>query len=345
MKGPMKTLQHQRFVLSILLLVLAAGCQRIPMHERGAGIYLRISVDQSLDPAMTALLDFDARPSQRYIVVGKKPELVRVCFYDAVSHELVAEDFLPAEGGFVDIAAGVYDVIVYSLGTEATQVSGTEVRAGGYAFTDPTGIRVKLLSTQAKEEDDDPIGTEEQPVIFEPDHLFVGKIAGARVSLHPDDAEPEVLVTELSRISESWILEIEDIVGAAHIQKAEVYVTGQAAGRFLWDGRTTNHPCALGIETEIDIQRRRLFSVFNTFGKYPQPDCDVMVYVLVTTNSNAHCLYVYDVTDQWLNPDNSAHLIRIRDRMEIPGDDYHGNDFNPVVTDWDGVEIPVLIGY
>ena len=341
----MKTLQHQRFVLSILLLVLAAGCQRIPMHERGAGIYLRVSIDQSLDPAMTALLDLDARPSLRDIVVGKKPELVRVCFYDAVSHELVAEDFLPAEGGFVNVAAGVYDVIVYSLGTEATQVSGTEVRAGGYAFTDPTGIRVKLLSAQAKEEDDDPIGTEEQPVIFEPDHLFVGKIAGARVSLHPDDAEPEVLVTELSRISESWILEIEDIVGAAHIQKAEVYVTGQAAGRFLWDGRTTNHPCALGIETEIDIQRRRLFSVFNTFGKYPQPDCDVMVYVLVTTNSNAHCLYVYDVTDQWLNPDNSAHLIRIRDRMEIPGDDYHGNDFNPVVTDWDGVEIPVLIGY
>lgn len=341
----MKTLQHQRFVLSILLLVLAAGCQRIPMHERGAGIYLRVSIDQSLDPAMSALLDFDARPSLRERVAGKKPELVRVCFYDAVSHELVAEDFLPAEGGFVDIAAGVYDVIVYSLGTEATQVSGTEVRAGGYAFTDPTGIRVKLLSAQAKEEDDDPIGTEEQPVIFEPDHLFVGKIAGARVSLHPDDAEPEVLVTELSRISESWILEIEDIVGAAHIQKAEVYVTGQAAGRFLWDGRTTNHPCALGIETEIDIQRRRLFSVFNTFGKYPQPDCDVMVYVLVTTNSNAHCLYVYDVTDQWLNPDNSAHLIRIRDRMEIPGDDYHGNDFNPVVTDWDGVEIPVLIGY
>ncbi len=341
----MKTLQNHRFILVILLLVLAAGCQRIPMHERGAGIYLRISVDQSLDPAMTALLDFDARPSLRDIVVGKKPELVRVCFYDAVSHELVAEDFLPAEGGFVNVAAGVYDVIVYSLGTEATQVSGTEVRAGGYAFTDPTGIRVKLLSAQAKEEGDEPIGTEEQPVIFEPDHVFAGKIAGAMVSVHPDDAEPEVLATELSRISESWILEIADIVGAAHIQKAEVYVTGQAAGRIIWDGRTTNHPCALGLETEIDIQRGRLFSVFNTFGKYPQPDCDVMVYVLVTTNSNAHCLYFYDVTDQWLNPDNTAHLIRIGDRIEIPGDDYHGSGFNPVVTGWDGVEIPVIIGY
>ena len=341
----MKTLQHQRFVLSILLLVLAAGCQRIPMHERGAGIYLRVSIDQSLDPAMTALLDFDARPSLRERVTGKKPELVRVCFYDAVSHELVAEDFLPAEGGFVNVAAGVYDVIVYSLGTEATQVSGTEVRAGGYAFTDPTGIRVKLLSAQAKEEGDEPIGTEEQPVIFEPDHLFAGKMAGAMVSVRPDDAEPEVLATELSRISESWILEIADIVGAEHIQNAEVYVTGQAAGRFLWDARTTNHPCALGLETEIDVEQGRLFSVFNTFGKYPQPDCDVMVYVLVTTNNNAHCLYVYDVTDQWLNPDNSAHLIRIGERMEIPGDDYHGSGFNPVVIGWDGVEIPVIIGY
>ena len=306
----MKTLQHQRFVLSILLLVLAAGCQRIPMHERGAGIYLRVSIDQSLDPAMSALLDFDARPSLRERVAGKKPELVRVCFYDAVSHELVAEDFLPAEGGFIDVAAGVYDVIVYSLGTEATQVSGTEVRAGGYAFTDPTGIRVKLLSAQAKEEGDEPSGTEEQPVIFEPGHLFVGKMAGAMVSVRPDDAD-----------------------------------TGQAAGRFLWDARTTNHPCALGLETEIDVEQGRLFSVFNTFGKYPQPDCDVMVYVLVTTNSNAHCLFVYDVTDQWLNPDNSAHLIRIGERMEIPGDDYHGSGFNPVVIGWDGVEIPVIIGY
>jgi hypothetical protein len=31
--------------------------------------------------------------------------------------------------------------------------------------------------------------------------------------------------------------------------------------------------------------------------------------------------------------------------MEIPGDDYHGSGFNPVVIGWDGVEIPVIIGY
>ena len=31
--------------------------------------------------------------------------------------------------------------------------------------------------------------------------------------------------------------------------------------------------------------------------------------------------------------------------MKIPGDDYHGSGFNPVVIGWDGVEIPVIIGY
>ena len=82
--------------LCVLLLALAAGCKRIPMYEREAGIYLRVAVDQSLDPAQESHLDFDARPQLRDKVVGKMPELVRACFYDAVSHDLVAEDFLPA---------------------------------------------------------------------------------------------------------------------------------------------------------------------------------------------------------------------------------------------------------
>ena len=340
----MKALRNRLLVPGLLLLALALGCQRIPLYERGAGIYLRIAIDQSLDSAMTAHLDLDAHPDLRDKVVGKKPELVRVCFYDVVSHELVAEDFLPADGGFVNVPAGVYDVIVYGLGTQSTQVDGTELRAGGYAFTDPTGVRLKLLSAQTKSVGDGSSGAEEQMVYFEPDHLFVGRMAGAMVSVHPDDAEPAVLSAELARLSESRILEIEDILGAEHIQTADVYVTGQTSCRYLWDGRTTNHPCAVGLACEIDKQNGRMISVFNSFGKFPQPDCDVMVYVLVTTNTGARCLYAYDVTDQWLNPDNVAHHILIEDRMDIPGDDYEGSGFDPVVIGWDGEEITVIIG-
>ena len=81
------------FVWGLLLLAFAAGCQRIPMHERGSGVYLRISLDQSVDPSMEEYLD--AHPSMRDKVAGKMPEMVRVCFYDIVSHDLVCEDFLP----------------------------------------------------------------------------------------------------------------------------------------------------------------------------------------------------------------------------------------------------------
>ena len=334
---------RQRFllILGALLLVLSAGCQRIQMYEPEAGVYLRVSVDSSLDPAMEALLDFDTRPALLDKVAGKTPELVRACFYDAVSHELVKEDFLPAQGGFVDVPAGVYDVLVYGLGTEATQVSGTETRAGGYAFTSPTGSRVKMQGVSSKADEED--GTDEQPVVFEPDHLFVGRIAGAMVPVHPTDAETIVLSAELSRLTESWILEVAEVEGAERILKAEVYLTGQAADRYLWDGRTSNHTCALSFETEVDVTEGRLFAVFNTFGKYPQLDTDVIVNLLVTTANGSRIRYVYDVTDQWLNPDNAAHRIVVEEPAEIPGDDYQGGGFDPIVNDWDGEVIPVII--
>lgn len=328
-------------VLGVLLLALSAGCQRIPLYEPETGVYLRVSIDPALDSAMEAVLDFDARPELRDKVVGKMPELVRACFYDAVSHELVKEDFLPAQGGFVDIPAGVYDVVVYSLGTEATQVSGTETRAGGHAFTSPTGSRVKMKGVSGNVDVED--GTDEQPVVFEPDHLFAGRIAGASVPVHPADGETIVLSAELSRLSESWILEVAEVEGAERIRKAEVYLTGQAVDRYLWDVRMSNGACALGFETEIDVAAGRLFAVFNTFGKCPQLETGVIVNVLVTTENGSRIRYVYDVTDQWLNPDNSTHRIVVEELVEIPGDDYQGGGFDPVVNEWDGEAIPVII--
>ena len=197
----------RKYLLLLLTgLLLATGCHRIPLHERASGVYLKLNFHQEIDPAMAALLDFDARPELKDKVLGKTPELVRACFYDAVSHELVAEDFVPAEGGFVDVTSGAYDVVVYGLGMEMTQVIGTETRAGGFSFTGPTGVKVKMgAPTKADEE------TQEQSVVFEPDHLFVGKIAGANVAMRPAEAsETAVLTAEMERISESWILKLRN---------------------------------------------------------------------------------------------------------------------------------------
>ena len=174
--------------------------------------------------------------------------------------------------------------------------------------------------------------------------MFVGKIAGAMVPVRPTDAEPTVLSAELTRLSESWILEVEDVEGAARIREAEVYLTGQAAGRYLWDDRMSNHSCALGFDTEIDLAKGQLFAVFNTFGRYPQAETDVIVNLLLTMANGSRIRYVFDVTDQWRNPDNTAHRLVIDDLIEIPGDTFDGGGFSPVVNDWDGEEIDIIIG-
>ena len=336
----------KKYLLLLLtgLLLVATGCHRIPMYERDSGIYLKVVLHTELHPDMEANMDFAAHPELRDKVIGKTPDLVRACFYDVVSHELVAEDFLPATGGFVDLPAGVYDVVTYSLGSEATQVSGTETRAGGYAFTSRTGVRVKMQGVSAKgEEDPGETGEEEVPVIYEPDHIFSGRIVAAEVPVRPEDSETVILTAELDRVSESWSLDFVNVEGAERIQKADVYITGQAAGRYLWDGRTVNHPAALGFAAEIDAANGLLHSVFNSFGKYSQAESDVLVNVLVTTRAGARCRFLFDVTDQWLDPDNTAHRLVVEEVLEIPGDDYQGGGFDPVVNDWDGQEIPVIL--
>lgn len=338
----------KRFLLCMTALLALAACHRIPMYEAGSGVYLKLNLQLEPEAVFSDNIDLASHPELLAKVNAKRPELVRVCFYDAESHELVAEDFLPPEGGFVSVSAGAYDILVYGLGTEVTQVEGTRTRAGAYAFSSPTGARVKLRSAQVKADDGD--GEDEddgagQPVIYEPDHLMTGRIAGAVIPVHPEgESESVVLESEFKQCTESWSLEFLAVEGTEYIASAEAYIIGQAAGRYLWDSRSTNHPASLVCPLVPDTEKGHLWTVFNTFGKYPQAESDVVVDVLVTTTGGARCSFIFDVTDQWLNPDNTAHRIVIDTLMEIPDENYSGGGFEPIVDEWDGEEIDVIIG-
>lgn len=339
----------KRILLLLALLALAA-CHRIPMYEAESGVYLRLNLALDRNVEIGDNLDLDANPALRLKVDGKVPEMVRACIYDAESHELVAEDFLPTEGGFVNIPAGAYDIVVYGLGTEVTQVEGTQTRAGSYAYTSRTGVKVKVLSTAVKVGDDSGDagsaegGEEEQSVIYEPDHLFVGRIAGAVVPVFPKGGEETVVLeTTMERLVQSWTLEIRHVEGLERVQGAEVYLIGQAGGRYLWDGRAPGHPAALSFPVAVDAGQELLWSVFNTFGSFPAAENDVFVNLLLTLTSGVKCRVGFDVTDQFLNPDNTAHRIVIDEPLVVPDAEYGGGGFNPVVDDWDGEEIEIIL--
>lgn len=316
---------------ALALLVLAPSCRRIPLHDALSGVYLKLDIRlQAITPE-----DFDPEqyPLFREKLAGKMPRQVRACFYDFLTHELVAEDYLPAGGGFVDVPAGTYDLLVYSLGTETTRVTDAGSRAGAYAFSGGSGSQIK---TRAGE------GTgAEYPVIFEPDHLFAGRIPDAVIPVRSGTESPVVLETEMTTLLETYTFEIRQVEGVDRIRQADVYITGQAAGKYLWDRRFPGKACAIGFSCGTDAENGRLFSVFNTFGKLPGTRNDVFLHVLASTHDGLRFQWTFNVTDQFDNLDNTRHEIIIEEPLRVPEQDAGG--IVPTVGDWNAeiVEIPL----
>lgn len=328
-------------VLSALAaLVFAASCRRIPLYDPQSGVYLKLDIRLAIDVDLSADIQVDGNPALENKVYGKTPEMVRVCFYDTETHKLESEDFLPPDGGFINIQAGTYDVVIYSLGTESTQVTGAETRAGSYAYTSNTGVKVKNMPTKAEGDDRLP---KEVNVIHEPDHLFVGRMSGVEIPVHSEMDETLVLECEMKSLVETYTFEVKYVEGAGNIQTADVYITGQAPLKYLWDERYLGPACAIYFQSEIDLEKGHLFSVFNTFGKFPNAENQVFLNVLVTTGGGGKYQWVFDVTDQFDNPDNLGHEIVIEDPIVVPDGGSGTGGFDPVVSDWDVeiIEIPL----
>lgn len=328
------------FCGAVLLLVAAASCQRIPLYDPQTDVYLRLELQLAIDVELSADVDVEGNPALKDKVQGKMPEMVRACFYDSQSHKLVSEDYLPSEGGFISLSAGTYDLIVYSMGTVSTQVTGTESRAGSYAYTSHTGSKVKNSRTKA---DGDGEYLLELPVIHEPDHLFVGRKEGVVIPVHADIDRTVVVECSMESLIETYTFEVKYVEGAGNIQKADVYITGQAPGKYLWDKRYMWPQCAIWFQSEIDLEKGHLFSVFNTFGKFPDAQNEVFLNVLVSTDGGGRYQWVFDVTDQFDNPDNTGHEIIIEEPMVVPDPGAGSGGFTPTVDDWsvEIIDVPI----
>ena len=332
-------LQIFRLVRGVLpalaLLVLAPACKRIPLYDPRSDVYLKLDIRLATDVRLSADIDYDSYPELQEKVLGRRPESVRVCFYDTGTHELVAEDLLPAEGGFIDVPAGTYDLMVYSLGSEATRVSDTGTRAGAYAFTGGAGSKVRTRAG-----DGEGPGTE-YPVIYEPDHLFAGCIPGVVIPVHADIDRTVGLECEMTTLLETYTFEVRFVEGAERIREADVYITGQTPGKYLWDRRFPNKACALRFRSQVDAGKGHLFSVCNTFGKLPGVRNDVYLNVLATSQDGGRYQWTFDVTDQFDNPDNTGHEIIVEERIVVPESGAGG--FLPTVGDWNAeiIEVPI----
>ena len=194
------TKKNRPLIILGLLALLTVSCKPILLYRPESDVYLRLHI---------VLHEEDV--SEEGDEEVKEPEQVRVCFYDIDTHEKVAEDLLPPEGGFVDIPSGEYDIIVYSLGSDYTKMDETMVRGTMRAYTEETGIMVRVTKVT------DPFENPNQSVNYEPDYLFAGKAEKVVIPVRSENDQTIVIDIEMHSIVERYTLVIKNLNGAENL--------------------------------------------------------------------------------------------------------------------------------
>lgn len=332
----------KRILLLLTLLLTLSACKRVPLYETNSDVYIEIDIQVAVEGIFRGEQNLSEVPEWQNKLQGVKPEYVQVCFYDVTTHELVAEEFLESKGGFINLPAGTYDVILYSLGHENTQVSDNRWRGQLYAFTsDVTGQlsskwQQLLHAANRRTASSDISDYANDPIINEPDHIFVGVKENVVIPDFKDNSEHHTVVipVEMKTIVETYTLDIQNVIGAGNISETEVFITGQVRNRYLWDHHYSPSPATIFFTARRDESRGNVYSVFNTFGKFPGVENEVILNILVTDVTGSQYKYVFNVTDQFDNPDNNRHQIIINEEITIPEPGSGGGGLNPSVDPW-----------
>jgi len=323
------------------MLTVTAGCKRIPMFTANGRVYLELDLDTDLKINLSGRIDFDASPQLREKARGNIPTDMKVLFYDTKLHTVVYETFLPAKGGFIDIEPGVYDVLVYGLGTDYTRVIGLESRGTAHAYTDFKSTAV--FGTKAGDEEDNDDNPDariyQYRVITEPDQIYVGRAQDLVVPTVPEGEDNIIhLHMTVPPLVQSWTFIAYNINGLERVKDLTCYITGQATSRYFWDQHFPTQPVvAVDFPCVVNQDDYTVETVFNTFGKIPEYTSKAIMYVRVQDNYNNYYQWQYDVTEQFNNPDNVGHEIIVTDPIEIPDDPSGGagnSDFNQDVNPW-----------
>lgn len=317
---------------AVVLLAAVQSCHRINLYSPSSGVYLDPNVILGPKVELTGDVDIDGDQETHDKAMGEMPTQVHACFYDIQTHALVYEDYVPSTGGFIGVGAGEYDLVVYGLGTRTTRVDGTGNRGSGRGYTSYSDTRISLTKADSGEDGE----RYSFQVIYEPDHIFVGRRERVEVPVTAGESEIVRILVDMPTLLETYTFEAFNIIGLERVTSVKCYVTGQAPCRYFWDERYPPEPHALEFSAKVDLETGSVKTVFNTFGKIPGAGSRAFVTLYLSVGSGEKYQYVYDVTDQFDNPDNVGHEIVVTEPIIIPEGGGQGGSggFDLGVTQW-----------
>lgn len=343
----MRKLRFIAIAIAVALSVL--GCKRIELYEPVSEVQLDLALDLKIDLELDLAVETDVEQEFPHIFPTQKPDYMEVLFYDANTHKLVNSYIISSEGGKVDIVPGDYNVVVFNFSTESTQVMNLDDYMTAEAFTtDITksmGDKFKAAVANAKGgTKGETKGYEDDPIIYEPDHLFVANEVNINIPSFEDMDKNVVIRTTAKSILDIYSLEVLGVKGTENIEKVEAFVTGQIKSSYFASGRESNEPATLYIEAmNVDVANGRLYTVFGTFGKLPKAENNIYLDITITNTGGGQYRYIFDVTEQFDDDENVNNQLVIDAEIDIPEGESGGGGLAPEVGDWEeeNVEIPL----
>ena len=309
------------YILLALLCILSSSCQRRPLTTADYMVIVNLEIDKDIVNH----------------TVEKDPSLMRCIFYDSESGAFVTQAFLPPTGGQVSlIPSREYDVLVYNFDTESTWLEDENWFQKIYASTSviPDSFKTKLRSRASK-------GDEEQ-IVYDPDHLFVGRLYDVFIPARSVDAPPVILDIKCETVVESWLLEVKTVTGVKNIGSMAGVVTGLSASNKIGPNTRSTEFVSVYFDNQTIDGNGVLTAKFNTFGWNPKiSEPQVLSLVFNDIAGKGH-VYNIDVSDQF--PDNKEQIIRIELEIDIPEPMNGGNGgFVPKVDEWIDINTDIII--
>ena len=309
------------YMVSAIMLIASASCQRRPLTTADYTVIVNIDIDKDI-------VNYE---------VTKDPSLMRCIFYDSESGAFVTQAFLPPTGGQVSlIPSRTYDVLVYNFDTESTWLEDENWFHKIYASTSliPDSFRTKLRSRATK-------GDEEE-IVYDPDHLFVGRLHDVFIPARSVDAPVVVLDVMCHTVVESWIIEVRTITGVKNIGTMAGVVTSLSESNKIGNDIRSDEFVSVYFDNQVIDENGLLTAKFNTFGWNPDINEKQVLSLVFTDVAGKGHVHNFDISEQF--PDNKEQIIRIVTEIDIPEPITSGDGgFVPKVDDWDEINTDIII--
>lgn len=309
-------------VVLMVMALVAGSCKRRPLVELDNNVCLNITID-------TSIVNYE---------VNTPPEMMRAIFFDSKTGDFVSHSFLPHTGGFVHLTPGrEYDILVYNFDTEATIIDGDYNLNYILAYTNlvPENIKSRLKGRAEKSED--------EMIVYEPDHLFVGKLEDIYIPMR-GDGMPALQIDILAQtIVQTWIVEIDKVRGAEYVGAISSVISGLADHNLIGRGEQSYDEATVFFEATSLTKDGHFYAKFNTFGRNALAGRkQILSLVLTDTGGKSFCFNM-DITEKF--KDNPLQYILIKtDDIEIEKPEQTGGGgLAPSVGEWGEINTEIVI--